>query len=407
MQTWSLRKPIVQAIPKEHILLLDLNSGSWKGTEAFWGRPWVAGIIHNFGGKTYLGGGLQPSLDLFPNILSKKTEIGDLQGIGMFPEAIEQNPVIYDAASEMTWYTEKVDTKKWLYDYLRARYGKLDDASKQTWDILLQTVYGSKHIEVDMETSISAKPSLNVTRAAPNGTVSSQKNYPFVKLWDAVSLFQNATPAVKNKDTYKFDLVDLMRQCLADLAIPVQKQMANAYLKNQTDSFQVYSKRYLDLINDFDILLGARKEFLFGKWLADARAIGKTEVEKHAYEKSARGLITLWGPANDEAIQFDYSNRAWNGLVGTYYKPRWEKFIAMLNEELKKPAAERFNGKVKSSDGRPANNANEFYKNLAQWESDWVTKPGVVTRTVPTGNEVLAVKKMYDKWKAVAMEIYR
>src|SRR4051812_29072536 len=41
MQTWSMREPIVTTIPEDHILMLDLTSGKWKGSDAFWGRPWV------------------------------------------------------------------------------------------------------------------------------------------------------------------------------------------------------------------------------------------------------------------------------------------------------------------------------------------------------------------------------
>src|SRR5699024_11027720 len=82
MQSWSMRKPIVQSIPKDRILMLDLNSTRWKGSDAFWGRPWVAGMIHNFGGKTFLGGDLEHFANNAPKLLNNP-KAGDLEGIGM------------------------------------------------------------------------------------------------------------------------------------------------------------------------------------------------------------------------------------------------------------------------------------------------------------------------------------
>lgn len=41
MQSWSLRKAIVKAVPKERLLILDLNSARAKGTKGFWGYPYV------------------------------------------------------------------------------------------------------------------------------------------------------------------------------------------------------------------------------------------------------------------------------------------------------------------------------------------------------------------------------
>jgi alpha-N-acetylglucosaminidase len=56
MQTWSMRQAIVENIPTDRILMLDLEGWKWKNSEAFWGRPWVAGVILNFGGRGFIGG---------------------------------------------------------------------------------------------------------------------------------------------------------------------------------------------------------------------------------------------------------------------------------------------------------------------------------------------------------------
>ena len=59
MQSWSLRKAIVKAVPKERLLILDLNSAQRQGDERVLGLPLCSGELHNFGGKNSLHGDLE------------------------------------------------------------------------------------------------------------------------------------------------------------------------------------------------------------------------------------------------------------------------------------------------------------------------------------------------------------
>ena len=58
MQAWSLREPIVKAVPKEDLLILDLNGAKCRKDSAFWGYSAIAGNLHNFGGRINLHGDL-------------------------------------------------------------------------------------------------------------------------------------------------------------------------------------------------------------------------------------------------------------------------------------------------------------------------------------------------------------
>src|SRR4249920_2876432 len=86
-------------------------------------------------------------------------------------------------------------------------------------------------------------------------------------------------------------------------------------------------------MDDMDALLNTRKEFLLGKWIADARDCGADENEKNLYELNARNIITLWG--NKESELHEYSNRQWAGLINDFYKPRWEQFFVYLKQKMK------------------------------------------------------------------------
>ena len=121
MQSWSLRKAIVKAVPKERLLILDLNSARAKGTKGFWGYPYVAGELHNFGGKNSLHGDLEAAASFSYRKQQKKHP--NLTGAGLFMEGINQNPLFYDLQFTMLTQAEGVNLQQWLADYAVRRYG--------------------------------------------------------------------------------------------------------------------------------------------------------------------------------------------------------------------------------------------------------------------------------------------
>ena len=66
-----------------------------------------------------------------------------------------------------------------------------------------------------------------------------------------------------------------------------------------------------------DALLAGHPLHRLEPWLTRARAHGTTPAEADYYERSARRIITTWGPGVE-----DYSARLWSGLVRDYYAPR-------------------------------------------------------------------------------------
>lgn len=402
MQTWSLREPIARTFPKDRLLLLDLGGWNTKRFDGFWGYPYVAGILHNYGGRVYMGGNL-PSYASNAHNLNKDPEGGNITGVGLFPEAIEHNPVVYDLATEITWMKDAPVLRDWVMSYARSRYGKLPSSVVKGWDVLLETVYSNKAGRTpSTESVMCARPALTIKKVAANGDLS--RPYDVVRLWDAVDEFLKASGELKNSDTYRYDLVDIMRQCLSDLSLPLQAQMADAYRNNQKTLFDAASSRFLDLIDDFDRLLGTRSTFLLGKWIHDAREWGTNQKEKDLYEWNARTLVTVWGPEHSNAHLFEYSNRQWNGLMKGYYKPRWEKFISFLKSQ---PEGEwRYDEKYirKSLGDRPALDAGGFYSKLTEWEYAWAFGKEKYADT-PLGDEIEIARELYNKWHPVMLEV--
>ena len=136
MQSWSIRKPIVEQFPKDSIIVLCLNGGR----NDFWGYNFIAGNLHNFGGRINMHGDL--GLVASNQYVSAVQQTPNAIGSGLFMESIVQNPVYYALAYEMPLYEGAIDCKEWLNAYTERAYGAKSESAQKAWHILLETAYG-------------------------------------------------------------------------------------------------------------------------------------------------------------------------------------------------------------------------------------------------------------------------
>jgi alpha-N-acetylglucosaminidase len=398
MQGWTIREGIVKGIPADRLLVLDLTGEKWRETQTFWGRPWVVGVLHNFGGRTSTGANLPAIAANAPALLSKP-EGGRLVGLGVFPEAIEQNPVVYDLALDLAWRSTAPDLPLWMRGYVTARYGTDLPDAQRAWKLLLDSVYSQHSSSPAMESPIGARPALALDRASAWGDF--VRDYDPGDVWSAWERLQASSATLSRVDTYRYDLVDVGRQALADLSVPVYGDVVAAYRSGDIRRFEAAKARFLDLIVDVDTLVGTRREFLLGRWLADARKWGTTTQERDLYERNGRLLLTVWGPPSGDAFLADYAGRQWSGLIRGFYLRRWEKFFAFLAAQ---PPGYSDDHLAKVMD-RPGNDSSPFYRELADWEYRWCDEHGVFP-SEPTGDPVLEAQRLLGKWSPVMREIY-
>lgn len=57
-------------------------------------------------------------------------------GVGITPEGINQNYVMYEFALDRAWYQNSTDVPDWITTYAFNRYGIDDDHLKSAWAIL-------------------------------------------------------------------------------------------------------------------------------------------------------------------------------------------------------------------------------------------------------------------------------
>ena len=399
MQAWSLREPIAKAVPKDKLLILDLNGTKYQKCDGFWEYPFVAGNLHNFGGRINLHGDLRLlASNQYATIRRKHPNVC---GSGLFMEGIEQNPVYYDLAFEMPLHDGQVNVEEWLSRYADRRYGKSSEHARQAWTCLLEGPYRPGTNGVERSSIIAARPALDVKKSGPNAGLGIP--YSPLLLLRAEELLLKDADSLQQSAAYRFDVVDVQRQLMSNLGQAIHKQAADAFRRKDKVAFSLHSGRFLEMLRDVDELLRTRLEFNFDRWLSQTRSWGDTEAEKNLLERDATMLLTVWG-GNEPGI-FDYAWREWSGLIDGFYLKRWEKFYAMLQEHLDKGSDYTETG-LPLSHGRESFRANEFYDGLADWELQYVETSGKVRTPLTQGDEVEVASRLYDKYARLASEYY-
>lgn len=399
MQAWSMREDIVKAIPKESLLILDLN-GSKTASNGGWGYPVIAGNLHNFGGRINMHGDL--ALLASNQYKKAKARYPNVCGSGLFMEAIEQNPVYYDLAFEMPNHTDSIHLQGWLAAYAERRYGAKSAAAEKAWMYLLEGPYRRGTNGTERSSIVAARPALDVKKSGPNAGLGIPYE-PMLVIQAQAQLLKDADRLAVSKP-YRFDIVDVQRQMMTNLGQLVHKKAAEAFVAKDRAAFTLHSRRFLELLSDMDELLYTRSEYSFDKWLTEARSWGETKEEKDLMERDATSLVTIWGADGDPRI-FDYSWREWAGLINGYYLPRWQKFYTMLQGHLDAGTGYQEEG-LPLAYGREDFRANDFYNQLADWELAYVVQTDKARTPVTRGDELVITRRLFDKYLKLSREYY-
>lgn len=371
--------PIVtHTIPHGRLIILDLHGDQYADTECSGhhttasGTPhhWVWGQVSNFGGNVGLFGRMDRLIQSFYAARNTRSANG-LVGIGALPEGIENNPMLYDLLYALPWTTTDYNRHTWLRDYVHIRYGVKPGSHAYNTLLAVWTqladIYNcpNNNQQGTTESVFLMRPSLTP------GTVSSWANstwyWDTAKLRQALAQMLSVSKAMRHNDNYRYDLVEITRQCLAgrgkEMLEQIKEEKEEAAAKGETgnkavdivravDEEEVMDKAktknqlkgthapllgrrdggeasFLQLILDQDRLLGTRAELRLGRWTEAARALGNSVTEKNLYEHNARMLLTTWGDRLqcENGGLHDYANREWQGLLSAYYYPRWKAFF--------------------------------------------------------------------------------
>ena len=359
VQGWNEnpRPQMIANLKVGDLLVLDLFSESRQNFEDFstgkqegiYGKhQWLFCMLENFGGNVGLHGRMNQLLNNFYLATGKKsirkeenpslsTLNSSLKGWGFTMEGSENNPVMFELMSELPWRAEKITKEDWIREYCYARYGVHDATIEKAWTLLAQSIYNCPKGNIQQGTHESifcARPSQNSYQVSTWSLMSNY--YDPEDTRQAAILLTSVAEKYRGNNNFEYDLVDICRQALAD-------QGRKQYLKTMADyksfsrqDFKKDSDRFLKMILLQDKLLGTRPEFRVGRWIEEARSLGKTAEEKDLYEWNARVQITTWGNriCADNGGLHDYGHKEWQGLLKDFYYLRWSTFMKSLASQL-------------------------------------------------------------------------
>ena len=289
------------------------------------------------GGNVGLHGKMDNVIDNFYLAKADPHASATLKGVGMTPEGIENNPVMYELVMELPWRPDRFTKEEWLKEYVKARYGVDDPVVQAAWTNLANSIYNSpKNLtqQGTHESVFCARPAEDVYQVS---SWSEMKDYYRPQeVIEAARLMVSVADRFKGNNNFEYDLVDIVRQALAEKGRLMQKAVTAAYRAGDKQLFALASGKFLDLILLQDKLLGTRPEFRVGKWIEEARALGDTPEEKEFYEWNARVQITTWGNRNaaDYGGLRDYAHKEWNGLLKDFYYMRWKLYFDFLSQRM-------------------------------------------------------------------------
>lgn len=367
---------VLSSLDIRNILIVDGMSDISRvdPDQEFGGAPYAFGSIWNFGGGTYMRGRLAAWVSKFHSWCAR--EHSKLSGIAVLPESNNTNPAGFSLMTELAWKSGPVDFAKWLGEFAVYRYGVRDPQAIRAWQGLGETVFSLE--------------------APPLGPVCLERSDPFTSAPDVnksipclhptrydprfdevlVDLLQVA-PSVRDTSAYRYDLMDVARQVLANHAHDLHAELRASYKLGLLSEFAAASERWLSWIQLMDELLATNEQTLLGRYVENASNWGNDIEEKAASRYDALSIITIWAAKPGLG---DYANRAWAGLTGGYYYDRWSIYLHEALEALKKKR------KIADFDWHA-------------WGDDWIRRDHMFTSR-PTGDVMSIAARIYGQVSA-------
>lgn len=341
--TWVLQgwggnpsKELLGGLNKKNILVIELfgeNTNNWEQRNGYEQTPFIWSSVNNFGEKVGLYGKLERfAAEVYRTKNSQYAHL--LKGVGIIPEGINNNPVVFDLILELAWQKDSIDVNKWIQGYVKARYGITNQHLSEAWQLLLKTVYNSTTVRVEgnPESIFCARPSLNVQSVSTWGSIT--KRYDTSLFAIAVNKFLLAEKQLKSSVTYQTDKTDMLRQLNANSADVWYAQMVNDVKQKDEQAFKKSYSAFRKLLLRQDSLLQQNHFFTLKNWLKQAKRFATNTTDKKLALENAKAQITYWGPNNPTTNLHDYANKEWGGLLKDFYLKRWDMFYEYTLQQL-------------------------------------------------------------------------
>jgi alpha-N-acetylglucosaminidase len=333
---------LLSSLDTSHVLIAEIEQGRVpreNRDSEFRGASWLYGGLWEFGGRTTMGAPLYDYAVRLPQMAKRPGS--RIAGTALFTEGLDTNPFAFDLYTEMAWHKDPVDLQHWTDAYATRRYGADDPHARSAWQIILKTAYsyradGNKeHGERDasQESLFNSQPSLTTARAATWSP--DVLRYNPADFAPVLTELLQVAPALRSTETYRYDLVDVARQAMANESRRLLPLIKQAYESRDKAAFASLTKEWLHDMELQDNLLKTNRFFLLGSWLSFVPHWASTPAELDRLNYDARSILTTWGDRHaSEYGLHEYGNRDWAGLTSDYYMPRWQIYFDSLSTAL-------------------------------------------------------------------------
>ncbi len=358
---------LLRGVPNDRMLIVDYANdltsklsgkyapGQWKVQKAFFGKQWINGMAHTFGGNNNIKGNLA-LMAAEPSATLHSPDHGNLVGWGICPEGIENNEVVYELMTDAGWQSEPIDLDKWIPAYCTSRYGAFPSAMQQAWKLLLESAYSS-HVWMTKQ-AWQGEPS---TRPA---AVSVDSGAVFES---AVEQFLSCADDLSASELYRNDLIELVTQAVGGHIDRMLQGAVEAGEARQLDRARQSASTAIGWMLRCDALLNVRPDRRLETWTQAARSWAGADDHAAYYDENARRLITTWGWPELS----DYASRVWSGLTRDYYAARWSAFLESHRAGL------------------------NF--SLDIWQQTWLSAPYRPSQPVPIDSPIAAARDLFKE----------
>ena len=314
--TPELMEAFLGSVPQEKLIMLDYHDDwvlGWKLTESFYGHPYIACALLNFGGNTLFNGNFPTLIPYYEETFAKGGS--NLQGVGSTLEGFGTNPYYYEFVLSLGWnYSQTPD--EWIDKLADRHIGREDEAARALWHRLIMEIapqYTGSGVSMNAHPKFGPQY-YNWTVKYPD-----IKGYtPFLK-----GVWREMLEIGSDRYEYRYDVANIGRQALGDYFDILKDSLEVVWNKRDLARARALKAEMGEVLDDCDALMACIPEMNLQNWNEGARSWGDTRAEKDYYERSARTILTVW--SNNRGLT-DYANRQWAGLIKSYYKPRWMMF---------------------------------------------------------------------------------
>jgi alpha-N-acetylglucosaminidase len=350
-------------VPDDKMMVLDIGNDRypevWTKAEAFHGKGWIYGYVHNYGGSNPLYGDLGYYQSDLKALLARQ-DTGRLAGFGVFPEGLYGSSVVYEYLFDLSWGSLDTPLENWLAAYLAARYGSVSPALLAAWNELVAACLRTRYWAPRWW---RGEAGAYLLFKRPELALVEFEGHPGdpVALRGAARQLADLAPNFTASPLFQQDLAEVLRH-FASLEIDrlLQKTL-RAYLGADLTTADS-SRATLDaLVAAADLLAGSEIECL-ASWIIDARAYADNAADAVDYVRQAKTQVTLWGGTGN---LHDYASKAWQGLYSDFYLPRWTLFFDALRRSV--------------VTGESFDEAKTIAA-IAAWEKSWIARDSAYRR---------------------------